>query len=164
MYSLDVTFGDTLTFVLLIGALVVMPGIGALRLLGVRAPTPVVALALGSATGLVLCCSVGFLGARVSWWTIPIVLVPLAVVGWVKRNHRGSRTAWSAWTGPASAGPESADAAFANGDNGYLKQSDVIAAFERAGFQRRIAGAGFPVRGLRLVETVQAFVEQVRHR
>ncbi|MBR9826290.1 MAG: hypothetical protein GYB36_10880 [Alphaproteobacteria bacterium] len=30
--------------------------------------------------------------------------------------------------------PESADAAFANGDNGYLKQSDVIAAFERAGF------------------------------
>lgn len=30
--------------------------------------------------------------------------------------------------------PESADAAFANGDNGYLKQSDVIAAFEQAGF------------------------------
>lgn len=30
--------------------------------------------------------------------------------------------------------PEDADAAFATGDNGYLKQSDVIAAFERAGF------------------------------
>ncbi|WP_421788384.1 class I SAM-dependent methyltransferase [Hyphobacterium sp.] len=30
--------------------------------------------------------------------------------------------------------PESADDAFASGDNGYLKQSDVIAAFERAGF------------------------------
>lgn len=30
--------------------------------------------------------------------------------------------------------PESADAAFATGDNGYLKQSDVVAAFERAGF------------------------------
>jgi len=30
--------------------------------------------------------------------------------------------------------PEDADAEFANGNNGYLKQSDVIAAFERAGF------------------------------
>ena len=30
--------------------------------------------------------------------------------------------------------PEDADAAFANGNNGYLKQSDVVAAFERAGF------------------------------
>lgn len=30
--------------------------------------------------------------------------------------------------------PESAGAEFANGNNGYLKQSDVIAAFERAGF------------------------------
>ena len=30
--------------------------------------------------------------------------------------------------------PESADDAFANGSNGYLKQSAVIAAFERAGF------------------------------
>lgn len=30
--------------------------------------------------------------------------------------------------------PEEADAAFADGSNGYLKQSDVIAAFERAGF------------------------------
>lgn len=30
--------------------------------------------------------------------------------------------------------PEDADAAFAKGGNGYLKQSDVIAAFERAGF------------------------------
>lgn len=30
--------------------------------------------------------------------------------------------------------PEDADAEFANGDNGYLKQSDVVAAFERAGF------------------------------
>ncbi|WP_421789131.1 class I SAM-dependent methyltransferase [Hyphobacterium sp.] len=30
--------------------------------------------------------------------------------------------------------PESADAEFASGNNGYLKQSDVIAAFERAGF------------------------------
>jgi len=30
--------------------------------------------------------------------------------------------------------PEKADAEFANGNNGYLKQSDVIAAFERAGF------------------------------
>lgn len=30
--------------------------------------------------------------------------------------------------------PEDADAGFANGDNGYLKQSDVVAAFERAGF------------------------------
>lgn len=30
--------------------------------------------------------------------------------------------------------PENADPAFANGDNGYLKQSDVVAAFERAGF------------------------------
>ncbi len=84
MTSLELTFGDTLAFVLLIGALVVMPGIGALRLLGVRAPSPTVALALGSSTGLVLCCSVGFLGARVSWWTIPLVLVPLALVGWVR--------------------------------------------------------------------------------
>ena len=30
--------------------------------------------------------------------------------------------------------PEDADAAFASGNNGYLKQSDVVAAFERAGF------------------------------
>lgn len=30
--------------------------------------------------------------------------------------------------------PEDADAEFANGNNGYLKQSEVIAAFERAGF------------------------------
>ncbi len=30
--------------------------------------------------------------------------------------------------------PEDADPEFANGNNGYLKQSDVIAAFERAGF------------------------------
>ncbi len=30
--------------------------------------------------------------------------------------------------------PEDADPAFANGDNGYVKQSDVVAAFERAGF------------------------------
>ena len=30
--------------------------------------------------------------------------------------------------------PEDADAEFANGDNGYLKQTDVVAAFERAGF------------------------------
>ena len=30
--------------------------------------------------------------------------------------------------------PEDADAAFASGNNGYLKQSDVIAAFEQAGF------------------------------
>jgi predicted methyltransferase len=30
--------------------------------------------------------------------------------------------------------PESADDAFANGNNGYLRQSDVVAAFERAGF------------------------------
>jgi len=30
--------------------------------------------------------------------------------------------------------PEDADPGFANGDNGYLKQSDVVAAFERAGF------------------------------
>ncbi len=30
--------------------------------------------------------------------------------------------------------PEDADAEFASGNNGYLKQSDVIAAFERAGF------------------------------
>lgn len=30
--------------------------------------------------------------------------------------------------------PEDADAEFANGNNGYVKQSDVIAAFERAGF------------------------------
>ncbi len=30
--------------------------------------------------------------------------------------------------------PEDADPAFANGNNGYLKQSDVVAAFERAGF------------------------------
>lgn len=31
--------------------------------------------------------------------------------------------------------PESADADFADGDNGYVKQSDVIAAFERNGFE-----------------------------
>lgn len=30
--------------------------------------------------------------------------------------------------------PESAEAGFVTGDNGYLKQSDVVAAFERAGF------------------------------
>ncbi len=30
--------------------------------------------------------------------------------------------------------PEDASAEFANGNNGYLKQSDVVAAFERAGF------------------------------
>jgi predicted methyltransferase len=30
--------------------------------------------------------------------------------------------------------PENADDAFANGNNGYLRQSDVVAAFERAGF------------------------------
>ncbi|MBO6796429.1 hypothetical protein [Maricaulis sp.] len=30
--------------------------------------------------------------------------------------------------------PEGAEASFATGDNGYLKQSDVVAAFERAGF------------------------------
>ena len=30
--------------------------------------------------------------------------------------------------------PEDADAKFADGSNGYLKQSDVVAAFERAGF------------------------------
>ena len=30
--------------------------------------------------------------------------------------------------------PEEADASFVTGDNGYLKQSDVVAAFERAGF------------------------------
>ena len=30
--------------------------------------------------------------------------------------------------------PEDADPDFANGNNGYLKQSDVVAAFERAGF------------------------------
>ena len=30
--------------------------------------------------------------------------------------------------------PEDADPAFASGNNGYVKQSDVIAAFERAGF------------------------------
>lgn len=30
--------------------------------------------------------------------------------------------------------PEDADPEFANGNNGYVKQSDVIAAFERAGF------------------------------
>lgn len=30
--------------------------------------------------------------------------------------------------------PEDSDADFAGGDNGYLKQSDVVAAFERAGF------------------------------
>jgi predicted methyltransferase len=45
------------------------------------------------------------------------VLAPGGVVGVVQ--HRA---------------PEDADANFANGDNGYLKQSDVIAAFERAGF------------------------------
>ncbi len=45
------------------------------------------------------------------------VLAPGGVVGVVQ--HRA---------------PEDADAEFANGNNGYLKQSDVIAAFERAGF------------------------------
>ena len=45
------------------------------------------------------------------------VLAPDGVVGVVQ--HRAS---------------EDADAEFANGNNGYLKQSDVIAAFERAGF------------------------------
>ena len=30
--------------------------------------------------------------------------------------------------------PEDADAEFANGNNGYLKQNDVVAAFERVGF------------------------------
>ena len=30
--------------------------------------------------------------------------------------------------------PEDADAEFANGNNGYVKQSDVVAAFEQAGF------------------------------
>ena len=45
------------------------------------------------------------------------VLAPGGVVGVVQ--HRA---------------PEDADAEFANGDNGYLKQSDVVAAFERAGF------------------------------
>ncbi|MDH4124669.1 MAG: methyltransferase [Gammaproteobacteria bacterium] len=45
------------------------------------------------------------------------VLAPGGVVGVVQ--HRA---------------PEEADAEFANGNNGYLKQSDVIAAFERAGF------------------------------
>jgi predicted methyltransferase len=45
------------------------------------------------------------------------VLAPGGVVGVVQ--HRA---------------PEDADAAFVNGDNGYLKQSDVVAAFERAGF------------------------------
>lgn len=45
------------------------------------------------------------------------VLAPGGVVGVVQ--HRA---------------PESADASFANGNNGYLKQSDVIAAFEQAGF------------------------------
>jgi predicted methyltransferase len=45
------------------------------------------------------------------------VLAPGGVVGVVQ--HRA---------------PEDAEAAFVNGDNGYLKQSDVIAAFERAGF------------------------------
>ena len=45
------------------------------------------------------------------------VLAPGGVVGVVQ--HRA---------------PEDADAGFTNGDNGYLKQSDVVAAFERAGF------------------------------
>jgi len=45
------------------------------------------------------------------------VLAPGGVVGVVQ--HRA---------------PEDADAEFANGNNGYLKQSDVVAAFERAGF------------------------------
>jgi len=45
------------------------------------------------------------------------VLAPGGVVGVVQ--HRA---------------PEDADAEFANGDNGYLKQSDVVSAFERAGF------------------------------
>ena len=45
------------------------------------------------------------------------VLAPGGVVGVVQ--HRA---------------PEDADPAFANGNNGYVKQSDVIAAFERAGF------------------------------
>ncbi|MDJ0749030.1 MAG: methyltransferase [Woeseiaceae bacterium] len=45
------------------------------------------------------------------------VLAPGGVVGVVQ--HRA---------------PEEADAEFATGNNGYLKQSDVIAAFERAGF------------------------------
>lgn len=45
------------------------------------------------------------------------VLAPGGVVGVVQ--HRA---------------PEDADPGFANGNNGYLKQSDVVAAFERAGF------------------------------
>lgn len=45
------------------------------------------------------------------------VLAPGGVVGVVQ--HRA---------------PEDAGAEFANGNNGYLKQSDVVAAFERAGF------------------------------
>jgi predicted methyltransferase len=45
------------------------------------------------------------------------VLAPGGVVGVVQ--HRA---------------PEDADAEFANGDSGYVKQSDVVAAFERAGF------------------------------
>lgn len=45
------------------------------------------------------------------------VLTPGGVVGVVQ--HRA---------------PEDADAEFVNGNNGYLKQSDVVAAFERAGF------------------------------
>ncbi len=45
------------------------------------------------------------------------VLAPGGVVGVVQ--HRA---------------PEDADPEFANGNNGYLKQSDVVAAFERAGF------------------------------
>jgi predicted methyltransferase len=45
------------------------------------------------------------------------VLAPGGVVGVVQ--HRA---------------PEDADPEFANGNNGYVKQSDVIAAFERAGF------------------------------
>lgn len=45
------------------------------------------------------------------------VLAPGGVVGVVQ--HRA---------------PEEADAEFTNGNNGYLKQSDVVAAFERAGF------------------------------
>lgn len=45
------------------------------------------------------------------------VLAPGGVVGVVQ--HRA---------------PDDADAEFANGNNGYLKQRDVVAAFERAGF------------------------------
>ena len=45
------------------------------------------------------------------------MLVPGGIVGVVQ--HRA---------------PENADAEFANGGRGYVKQSDVVAAFERAGF------------------------------